>query len=138
VYIASASGAVGAGVVTAVQTAIEAWAAPLCITPTVASASNKSIAVTYTAKVYDNLSVSEADLKTAISTALSEMLALREIGGDDSAIAHSLIVSTIQNTYPAYIFSVVVSAPAGDTAFSASEVPVIGAVTATITWEAAP
>ena len=54
-YVAGASGALAGGDVTAVQNAIALWAAPLTITPTVASANGVTVAVTYSIWLYKSV-----------------------------------------------------------------------------------
>lgn len=138
IYVAGASGSVSGGDVTAVQNAINTWAAPLCITPTVASASNVTVAVSYTLWVYKSVNQTTAQIQAAIQTALEALFAARPIGGDiippatTGALYVSLIESTIRGVIPAQAFRVSVTAPGGDTALTNGQVPVLGVVTPTI------
>lgn len=145
VYVASASGAAAGASVTAAQSAVELWAAPLCITPTVVNASVVSVPVTYELWMYDSVGETTADVEAAIGTALGVMFAARPIGGDVIAPAtsgklyQSLISSTIKAVYPSHTFRVVVTAPAGDTSLTIGQVATLGLVTATaVHQEATP
>jgi uncharacterized phage protein gp47/JayE len=136
-YLAGAAGAVSGGDVTAVEEAILEWAAPLCITPTVASATNVTIPVTYSIWLYQSVGVTEAEAEEAIESALEAMFAARPIGGDiltgdtTGSMYLSLIQSTIRAVYPDDCFRVTVTAPAIDTPLDNDEVAALGLVTAT-------
>ncbi len=145
VYVASASGAAAGASVTAAQAAVEEWAAPVCITPTVTNASVVSVPVTYEIWMYDSVGELTADIEAAIETALGVMFAGRPIGGDvispatTGKLYQSLITSTIKAVYPSDTFRVVVTAPAGDTALTIGQVATLGAVTCTaVHQEATP
>lgn len=137
VYIADADGAVSGGDVTAVQAAVVEWAAPLCITPTVVSASAVSVPVTYELWIYESVNKTEAEITEAIDDALDLLFASRPIGGDIKAPATTgklwaaLIRGTIRNVFPTETIDVVVTAPAGDTALAIDEVATKGTVTVT-------
>lgn len=143
VYLAGPSGAVSSADRTLVEDAILEWATPLCITPTVTSASNVTVAVTYELWVYKSVNKTAAEIEAAVETALEDMFASRSIGGDIVAPATtgklylSLIESTIRSVYP-QAFRVSVSAPAGDTSLANNEVAVLGTVTPTIHIEVDP
>lgn len=136
-YLAGPSGAVAGADVALVQTAIETWATPLCITPTAVSAANKVIAPTYELWLYDTVGMTEAAAHALVQTALQAMMTARPISGDvippatSGYVYHSLIESTIASPFPGEVFRVVVTVPAGDTAVAANEVPVLGTVTPT-------
>lgn len=145
VYVAGASGAVSGSAITAAQTAVERYATPLCITPTVVNCTSVSIAVTYEIWLYEAVGEDDASIKATIETALAAMLAARPIGGDvippatTGALYHSLIARTISAAYPTTTFRVQVTSPAADTALAINAVPVLsGAPTATIHREANP
>jgi len=137
VYIAAADGAAALASVSAAQTAVEAWAAPIGVTPTVVNATEVTIPVTYQVWLYTSVGEETTTIEAAIATALEEMFAARPIGGDvisgTGKLYQSLIVSTIKGVYPAHTFRVSVSAPAGDTTLAISEVAVLGTVTPTVT-----
>lgn len=139
VYVAGPAGAVSSDDRDAVEDAIIEWAVPLCITPTVASASNVTVAVTYTLWVYRSVNKTEAEVKAAVEDALEEMFSAREIGGDiltgdtTGNLYKSLIESTIRSTFD-QAFRVSVSSPVGDTALDNDEVPALGTVTGTIVF----
>jgi len=144
VYVAGASGAVGAGSVAAAQAAVEQWAAPLCITPTVVSCSNLVFPVTYQAWIYSSVGETTATIETKIEAKLEELFAARPIGGDIISPAttgylyQSLITAAIRSAYPDHTFRVVVSSPAADTGLLIGECAVLGTVTPTITLEVDP
>jgi hypothetical protein len=142
VYVAGPSGAVDPADVALVQTAIETYAAPLCITPTVSSASNVSVPITYRLWVYQSIGMESADIQSAIADALAEMFAARPIGGDlVSGVGKlwlTMVESTIQSVFPEYAFRVLVTLPAADTTLTASQVAVLGTITPTITFVSDP
>lgn len=143
-YVAGPSGAVSGGAVAAAQTAVEVWAAPLCITPTVANSSSVNIDVTYSLWLYTTVGETVLTIQAAVDAALRAVFKERPIGGDIIApattgkIYKSLIESTIRGVYPDHAFRVSVSAPAGDTALGSNEVAALGAVVGTISLEKAP
>jgi hypothetical protein len=145
VYLAGPSGAVAAGDVTLVTAAIGTWATPLCVTTTVASASNKTQAITYELWLYDSVGLTTAEVETAVSVALAALFLARPIGGDIKAsvgsgfLYHSMIEGVFRHVFGAHFVDVAVTAPAADVAIAANEVPVLGAITVTaIHFEASP
>jgi len=144
VYCAGSSGAITAPALALVQTALEKYAAPLCITPTAVNCTTTAIDVTYTLWVYASVGEDEATIEAAVYDALVAMLAARPIGGDiiapatTGAVYQSLIASTIRDVYPDHAFRVTVTAPAGDTALAINAVPTIGTVTPTVVIEVTP
>lgn len=137
IYLAGPSGAVSEDDRAAVEEAILEWATPLCITPTVVSASNMTVPITYSLWIYKSVNKTAAEIAEEVEAALEEMLAGREIGGDivppDSTgkLYTSLIESTIRSLYP-QAFRVSVSVPTTDTSLANGEVAALGTVTATI------
>lgn len=137
VYIAGPAGAVGSGVVADVQEAVLEHCTPLCITPTVQSVTNVTVAVTYELWVYKSCNKTTDEVKADVNTALAKMLAERPIGGDiippatTGALYVSLIESTIRAVYP-QVFRVNVSLPASDVALTNGQVPVLGTVNGTV------
>lgn len=79
VYIAGPSGDVSAPTVTAVQTAVDKWATPNCVTATVSSA--EGVAVNVTATVAYSGALTQPALQTAISIAIGKALDRIDIGG---------------------------------------------------------
>lgn len=138
IYVAGPGGAVAGGDVTAVQNAINVWATPLCITPTVYSASNVVVNVTYTIWVYKSVNQTSTQIETAIQAALTTLFQNREIGGDiippatTGSLYQAVIESTIGAVFPVQTFRVTVAAPSGDTALANGQVPVLGTVTPTV------
>lgn len=144
VYIAGPSGAVSSGDVTAVQNAIQQWATPLCITPTVASANNVGVNVTYTIWIYKSVNQTTTQIEAAILSALEALFEARPIGGDiippatTGALYVTLLESAIRGVFPNQTFRVQVTAPSGDTALMNGDVPVLGTVTPTVNIIADP
>lgn len=99
VYLAGSSGAVTSGAVTAVQSALMRWAAPLCFRPTAASATPRTVPVTYT--VEGDPPVGWEDTADA---AITNYFATIDIGGDASrppaVVAESQIVRAVHNALP--------------------------------------
>lgn len=137
VYIAGASGAVDGAAVTLVEAAVAQWATPLCITPTVQSASSVVVPVTYELWVYKSCNKTSVEVAADVEAALEQMFAVRPIGGDiippatTGSLYQSFIQSTIKSTFTE-AFRVSVTAPAGDTALGVGEIPALGTVTPTV------
>jgi phage-related baseplate assembly protein len=144
IILAADAGAVSGTAVTAVEAAIVEWAAPLTITPLVQSASEVSIAVTYTIWIYDRVSATSSEVDDAIAAALATAFAERPIGGDiippatTGKIYADKIRAVIESVYPADTFRVSMSAPASDTSLATDEVATLGTVTATVNLIASP
>lgn len=144
VYVAGPAGAITSDERDDAEEAVLAYATPLCITPTVASATAVPVAVTYTLWLYSSVSQTATEVQGAVEEALETMLAARPIGGDiippatTGAIYQSMIVSTIRNVYPNHVFRVTVATPAGDTALTNTQVATLGTITATINFVADP
>jgi hypothetical protein len=143
VYVAGASGAVGAPDVALVEEAIATYATPLCITPTVLSASSVTVPVTYEIWIYKSCNRTSAEVQADVESALEAAFALRPIGGDiippatSGKLYLSLIESTIKGTFP-QAFRVTLAAPAGDTALSVGQIAALGTVTPTVNLIADP
>lgn len=136
VYLASGSGGVLEPDRALVEQAILTWATPLCITPTVLSATQVLVPITYELWVYKSVNKTSAEIAEEVEAALEGMFAARPIGGDVIAPAagklyHSMIESTIRGLYP-QAFRVNLTAPSGDTALTAGQVAAVGTVTAII------
>lgn len=122
------------------EAAVLEHATPLCITPTVVSAANVVVPVTYELWVYKRCNKSETEIATDVEAALLALLSSssRPIGGDvippatDGALYQSLIEGTIRGVFPGDAFRCVVTLPAGDTALDDDEVAALGTVTATV------
>lgn len=137
VYLAGPAGAVVEADRALVDAAIQKWAAPFCITPTVLAAASVVVPVTYQLWIYKSCNKTAAQIAADIQAALQAMFAARAIGGDiippatTGAIYASMIESTIRAVYP-QAFRCVVTMPAGDTALTNSQVATLGTVTPTI------
>lgn len=125
VYLASASGAVAGASVTAAQTAVETWANPLCMTPTVQNATTDAVNVTYTVSGDDV----PADYATRAEVALNALLSATPISDGTTIVARSAVIAAIQTAVVAggaKNLSVVVSAPAADVALALGHVAIPG------------
>jgi hypothetical protein len=125
VYVAGPTGPVTAPEVALVQAAIEQWATPLCMTPTVASASAVTVAVTATI-TGDDL---PAGLAASAETAIDALFALCQIKG---TVTRSAIIACLQAltvALGATNVSVSLAAPAADVTTTDSQVAVAGTVT---------
>jgi hypothetical protein len=125
VYVAGASGAVAGASVTAAQTAVELWATPGCITPTVANAT-----VDATDFEFDVSGTGiPADYEDQLSDALGALLSAQPIGGLLAAsaliaLAHQLLVDN-DVASP----SVALVLPAADTTPAAGHVVTVNSLT---------
>ena len=143
VYLAGPSGGSSAADVALAQLAIVTWCLPLCITLTVAAASNVTIAVTYELWLYKSCNKTVAEVRTTVETALGVLFSARPIGGDVVApattgkIYQSDILATIVKAIPEG-FRASVTVPSGDTSLTNGQVAVLGTVTGTIHLEDVP
>lgn len=140
VYLAGPSGAVASEDRDLVEAAILEWALPLCITPTVASATNVPVAVTYSLWIYSGVNLTSAEIEDAIEEALADMLATRPIGGDiippavTGAVYKDWLLAAIERAFPNHTFRATLTLPASDVALTNSQVATLGTVTPTITF----
>ncbi len=123
VYVASSTGPVSGASVTACQTAVLKWATPLCVRPTVSSATPVAVAVTAQIHGTDI----PASFATAISGALGQLYASLGIG---ETVYRSRIIATIHAAVP-QIESVGLISPAADVVLGAGDVPTAGALAVT-------
>lgn len=139
ILVAGPSGAVSGPAVAMVQSAIEQWATPLTITPTVASADSSTIAITLSVWAYASWGVTAAEAETAIENALASWFAARPISGDiippaaTGYVYRNMLEAVVKSTHPA-IFKVAITSPAGDTSIPIDHLPVLG----TVTWTVPP
>lgn len=142
VYVAGASGAVSGGDVVLVQAGLDEWATPLTVEATAVNASNVVIAVTYTLYVYDSISLTEAEIETLVDDALLAAFITRPIGGDGDPgtgkIYRGWIEGQILQAVAPHGYRCTVSAPAGDTSLTVSQVATLGTVTPTVNIVSAP
>lgn len=139
VYVASASGAV-TGTRTdpstdlgAVDAAIQKNAATITDTASAISAAPVSIAVTYTAYLYNTSGLTQAQILARIAAALVEFMRGQPIGGnvvgaDPGKVFVDAVRTAIGAALP-QIFHVVVTVPVADVALTIGQVPVLGTVT---------
>jgi uncharacterized phage protein gp47/JayE len=122
IYLAGPSGPVAPDVVAAVQAYI-ATRAPMCVVPTVISAT--ALAVTVTATLHGKAQHQTAAMAAALA-ALQALVAATPVGGK---LYRAAIFEALMG--PAGIENVVISAPSGDTTLSAAQVATL---TANLTW----
>lgn len=143
-YVAGPAGAVSSPDVDLVTTAIATYATPLCITPTVISASNVTQVVTYTVWIYKSCGKTATEVRADILTALEALVAASPIGGDiippatTGSIYVSQVESSIRSAFPTKIFRVSVATPSGDIALTNGQVIALGTVTGTVNLVADP
>lgn len=147
VYVATASGGVGgtAGDVGtdlgAIDEAIAQRAEPLAVTAVAASAAVVAVPVTYKAWILNTSGLTETQIRETIEDALVAWFAVQPIGGHRAGVTgrlyHDAIRTVIGASIP-QIFHVEITAPAGDVVLAASEVAVLGAVTATSIVQVSP
>lgn len=123
VYVASASGAVGAASVALCNTAINKWARPLTVLATVSSAVAVTVAVTATI-AGDDIPADFADL---IEAEITEYLASVPIAG---VVYRSAIIAAIHRAIP-QADTTTLTVPAADVNLAAFEVPTPGVFTIT-------
>jgi hypothetical protein len=140
VYLAGPSGAIAETDRALVELGILKWATPLCHTPIVLSCTNVVVDITYSLWVYKKVNKTAAEIAAAVQTALEQMFASRDIGGDiitpapgaTGKLYVSLIESTIRSVFPE-VFRVVVALPAADVSLANGQVAALGVVTPTVT-----
>ena len=130
VYVAGASGPVAGASVTAAQTAVELWATPVCITPTVANATAAAQTIDYDVDGDDIPSGAEAAIEALIGTSFAGYPVSTGAGivarSSLIAIAHDYLVGE-----GATDVTVTLNTPAADVTLAAGEVPTVGSVTVT-------
>ncbi len=143
-YLAGPGGAVSSDDLALATTAVLENATPLCITPTVASATNLSIPIAYELWVYDLDGRDADELEEAVEEAIATLFANKAIGGDiippatSGAFYASHIAATIKSV-STHAFRVDLATPAASaTAMLVSQVATPGAITATVNVVAAP
>lgn len=132
IYIAGVSGAVPGASVTLAQTAVEQWATPLCIKPTVLNSSASSQAVTATV-TGDYI---PAGLQASVASAYAAALQALRISTTErpTLLSRSSIISLIQTLAVAgggSNISVSLTVPATDQTISEGYVATAGAVSVT-------
>jgi hypothetical protein len=134
IYIAGTTGAVAGASVTAAQDAVEAWATPLCITPTVANATAETFNVTATVSGEDI----PAGAEDSIEAALVIVFAGIPLGAVDPIISgkvtRSAIISSIHSKLVALGatgVAVTLTIPAADTTLDPGQVATLGTVAIT-------
>jgi hypothetical protein len=143
VYLATATGAPDAPDVAIVQAAFDEWAEPWCTTSTAVAATEVTVAVTY--EIWLRSSLTEAQIRLAISNALSVYFAATRIGGvlippatEGKIYVGGLEVVIAASTTDAGTaigtVRVTVTLPAADEELANNEVAVLGTVTGTVNY----
>lgn len=127
VYIAGSAAAVSDPSRVLVEDAIAEWATPLCITPTVISATAVSFALGVTVYIRDTVNMTSDAVEEAIEDAVAALAATIKIGGNAGFLHLSLLVATIKAVFPDHIYNVIVNSPFTNVALSASQFPVLAA-----------
>jgi baseplate J-like protein len=125
VYVASPTGTVTSPSVAAAQDAVEIWATPLCITPTVVSVTTVAVNVTATISGDDI----PLDFEDLITTALGAFFS--DVPVDGSGVAVSRLIKLIHDTIPE-ITSVTITIPAANVALAIGQAPITGTVSITV------
>ncbi len=123
VYVAGPEGAVSAPSVAAAQAAVLRWATPLCVTPTVLSATEIEVDITAQISGVDI----PASYVAAINGRLGALFLALPIGG---TVYRSRLIAEIHAAVPQAV-SVNLIAPVNDVVLDADEVPVVGDVSIT-------
>lgn len=129
VTVASTAGAVSAPALAAIQSAIDRWSTPLCVAPTVVSATTKTVNGAWTVSRAPALTLTSAEISSAIHSAIDTLFSNTRIGGDNGKVAASLIEQTVHNLFPGLIYEV---SGVDDVVLTTSQVPVRGTITITV------
>ncbi len=123
VTIATVTGPADGAAVTAVQDAVELWATPLCVSPTVVSAAAATFNRVVTVYKLASLTSTEAQIADAIEAAYGVLFAATPIGGVAGEVSESAQTNAIHAAFPGQIYKVT-----GATAIplASDEVPVLG------------
>lgn len=135
-YLATASGAPSAPDIAVVDAALEQWCTPWCTESIAAGATDNVLAITYTSWVKGS-SLSEAQKKSAIATALAQAFKVIPIGGDKIPpdLLGKVYVGALERIIGGAVVGTVkvtVTTPAADVTLAASDVAKLGALTGTI------
>lgn len=136
VTVADPDGTVAGEDVTTIGGLIQSQVVPLGVTATVQSATAKAIAVTYELWIYTTAGLTNAEVESLVQDALVDWMSEQPIGGNvippaGGKIFVHAIRSVIMSVSP-YIINASVTVPAADVTLAATEVPILGAVTATV------
>jgi len=127
VWIAGASGAVSGAIVAAVERAVELWATPACITPTVLSATNAPQDAAFIVAGDGIPTTAAADIGARVATYYATLPIAGFIARSALiALAHDYLVSAGASNV-----TVELSTPAADVQLAAGEVATAGTITVT-------
>lgn len=128
ITIATPSGPADGAAIAAVQSAVELWAAPLCVNPVVVSAAALNVSLDLTIYKKSSLSVTGTELYDAIEGAILRLFADTPIGGRGGEIAESEITNAVHETFPGQIYRV---EGAADLTLATNQVPVLSSLLVT-------
>jgi len=135
VYIANASGAPSGGDVAAVSAAILALCVPQGVTATVLAATNLAVPITYVVYVRASANLAPNTITANIANALATYFSNLPIGGlvinGAGIVPLDGLIATIFGANSGTV-DLVVQSPIRDTPVLPSQVPVLGALTATV------
>lgn len=119
----------------AVHAAVQETSATLTATLTTTTATARPLDISYSLWVYDDIALSDDEIKTKVDKALTDFTTGQPIGGnviypDPGKVFLSAIKAVIGGVRPE-VFRVVLESPAGDPEFGMREVPTQGAIVCT-------
>jgi hypothetical protein len=126
-YVAGSAGIVAGAAVTAAQAAVERWATPLCITPTVYAATARPITVVASVTGNDL----PAGYASAAATAIAALISIYGIAPKVTRSALSACLQALAESGGATDVSVNLTAPAADVVCATGETATLGSVTVT-------
>lgn len=129
-YVAGNSGPVSGADVTAVQTAVNTWAKPLCIQPTVVNTSASPITVTATVTGEDIPAAIDTLCETALGAYFRTILLGAQGGVVSLAAIYRAILGAAEDAGASNV-TVAISAPTADTELTTAQVATLGTVTVT-------
>lgn len=134
VLVAAQSGTVGTSDLTLVQSAIDEYATPLCVSAIVQSASPVVINIDYTVAAYKSWGVTASQVEALIQTSLADWVSSRPVGGDiippatTGTVAINMLEAAIRKVSDKIAY-VKVNSPTSAVPIAMNQFPVLGAVT---------
>lgn len=129
VTIATVTGPADGAAIEAVQDAVDRWATPLCVTPTVVSADTLTVNRDVTVYKLASLTATDEAITDAVEAAYGVLFAATPIGGVDGEVSESAQTSAIHATFPEQFYKVLGADPIE---LNSDEVPVLGTLTVTV------
>jgi hypothetical protein len=132
VWVAGASGPVSSGALALAQDAVEAWATPLCVTPTVQNATSIDVNLTATVSGTGVPATIEDDVESALAAMLAEIPIGKD--GEPGLLALSALYSLIQGVLVdsgVAGATATITVPSGNVTATAGQNLVVGTVSVT-------